>query len=724
MNKVIYGGYTFDDTSFTLMQGGKANLYWSPLGDELRAAYFSIPVQFFPRVWQTPAEDFKAGLEYGAPVDIYEGSDLLMRFYLTDITGGQRQQDGSYIFNLVGTDFVGLYQSVQHLGGIYSNAQAGAVMADILGATQTASDASKVTYLTSSGITYTVEAAIASARIDNWLPVAQDARENLREVLQLLNAAVTQNADGSPHIGVLDHGVQLDISPYDTYTGEGYVEEAPVTVVQVKEYAYFQVSGTAEEVLFDGSVEGVNNDLVTFDAPHYDIHGDSDLTINEQGANFARITGTGKLYGKPYTVASRTLTSATGLSGAENTKTIDNPLCSSQYSSNLLVRLQTFYAQASKVRHAVAMPQQYGPGQQLGYNDPLGEDQVGFPIEMALTFSGITKSDQLVTADWQPAEESPYTQAVLITADDSDYQLPAGVTRAQFWLIQAGKGGWGGYPGERGHGGSLDTSQTDAGDGGNVGEGGDGGKILRVTFEAANLPASVSIAVGAAGSPGAANHGEGTEGGHTTMTAGGVTYSSADGIKYPLGLYNVLTGARYGAKGQDGIYPGNSGVGLNYPDRKSITDTQTSQTGTTTTWLDGTSMGEQGGHIYNNGGGGAAYGANGENASSSLGGGAGATAALDGFNGYVVTAPSVPGTGGIGGNGGGGGGCGGYNYYGGKLPGGAAGSGSVGGPPAQGAVLVLMAFGTPPTPPDDRLLFDADGEALFDFNFERLKEAQ
>ena len=79
---------------------------------------------------------------------------------------------------------------------------------------------------------------------------------------------------------------------------------------------------------------------------------------------------------------------------------------------------------------------------------------------------------------------------------------------------------------------------------------------------------------------------------------------------------------------------------------------------------------------------------------------------------------------GIGGNGGGGGGCGGYNYYGGKLPGGAAGPGSVGGPPAQGAVLVLMAFGTPPTPPDDRLLFDADGEALFDFNFERLKEAQ
>lgn len=720
MNKVIYGSYTFEDSALNLLAGGKATTYYSPLGDELRAAYFSIPVQFFPRVWQTPAEDFKAGAQFGQQVDIYEDSTLLTRFYLTDITGGQRQQDGSFIFNLVGTDFVGLFAGVQHLGGIYTNSAAGTVIAGILGASKIAETDDLVTYEVN-GITYTVEAKVAKSRVDGWLPVTDDARNNLRTVLQLVNASPQQAADGTPHFGVMGHGDAISVDAYEVYQGDAYVEEAPVTAVQVLEYAYFQITGTAEEVIYDASAEGVNNDLVTFDKPYYDIHGDANLTVHEAGANHAIISGTGQLFGTPYTKVSRTLIASTGLTGADNAKTIDNTLCSSLYSSNLLVRMTRYFSTVEKVRHAMVMPEDYEAGQLIDYPDPMNEEQQGYPLELTKTFSGITKADQLLTAGWQPTDEEPYTQSEIITADGV-WTPPEGATRLRLVLIGGGKGGWGGYDGSPGEGSYFDPS-TDAGEGGPVGEGGDGGKVLQISFEGADVPASIQISIGAAGAPGAASHGEGTEGGDTTAEVNGTTYTSDDGILYPYGVVDVLTGVRYAARGQDGIYPGNSGVGLNYPLQKSITDTQTSQTGTTTTWTDGTSMGTQGGHTYNNGGGGAAYGNNGTDASSSLGGGAGANAVLDGFNGYVVGAPSIPGTGGLGGNGGGGGGCGGYNYYSQGLPGGAAGLGSPGGLAAPGAVLALIAFGEVPPTPDDHNLLDANGEQLFDFFYEKLKEA-
>ena len=730
MNKVIYDTYTFQDADLTLIAGGSASLYYSPLGDELRAGSCSIPVQFYPRVWLVPAEDFKAGAEFGTPIDIYEDSTLLLRFYLTDITGGQRKQDGSYVFNLVGTDFAGLFASVRHLGGIYNNASAGNVIADILGASKITEDADEITY-EASGIQFTVDTAIAGMRIDNWLPDVMDARENLRHLLQITGSAIQMKADGTPHIAAMDHGAKITLTCYEIYEGDAYVEEAPVTAVQVMEYGFVQVSGTADEILFDGTDNAASNTLVTFERPYYDIQGDQDLTVHESGANYARITGTGQLTGKPYTRLQRTLAASTGLQGAENVRTIDNPLCSASYSSGLLARMERYFSTISRVQNAVAMPQHYTPGQLLGYPDPMNEDKQGYPIEQHLLFSGITKASGQITADWTPQDDDPFTQSVLLDTDQT-WTVPAGVTRLRLILIGGGKGGWGGYDGEPG--GPADawnnTPSTAGGYGGPVGEGGDGGKVLQIDIPYDELQASYDVTIGAAGAAGAASHGEGTEGGASTVDIGGTIYTSADGIRYPYGILDVLTGIRYAQNGQAGIYPGGWGAGLNWEGAAqsggSVTDTDTTQTGVTTTWNPGSSQGPP----YQIGGGGAAYGSDGGDAYrylSTATGGAGADAVLDGFNGYAVTAPLIPGTGGLGGNGGGGGGCGGRAYNNGNwylgTPG-AAGKGSAAGPAAPGAVLALLAYGVPPTPVNDRLLFDADGEALYDFNYERLKEAQ
>ena len=174
-----------------------------------------------------------------------------------------------------------------------------------------------------------------------------------------------------------------------------------------------------------------------------------------------------------------------------------------------------------------------------------------------------------------------------------------------------------------------------------------------------------------------------------------------------------MTGDVYALAGNDGIYPGQPGIGSNHPGPYSINDQQTSQAGTTTTWKSGTSRTVQAGV---HGGGGPAYGSDGGNAGTTYTGD-GADAMLDGFNGYTVTAGSY-GSGGLGGNGGGGGGA----TTDANVGGGSGGDGSVGGPAAAGAVIALFAFGDTPTPqPTVVDLLDANGEQLYDSLFERLR---
>lgn len=703
MNKVIYGAYTFQDSDLTLIEGGKASLYYSPLGDELRAAEFSIPVKFVPLQWTVPAEAFKEFV-YGTPVDIYQDSTLLRRFYLTDIVAGQRLGEGSYVFNLVGVDFVGLYSKVPHNGGVYSGADAGDIIAEILGATEQSRDADNVTYETASGITFTVAVDTADSRVDGWLPLSDDARNNLRSVLQLLNASPQQNADGSPHFGPMDHGTELTISPYDTYQGDAYEAGAAVTEADVVEYEYFALPGTEEEQLYDASSTGANGYKVVFPGPMFDLRGEG-LSIDESGANFAVVSGTGVLYGKPYTVSQRVLQSSTGLSGADNVRTIDNTLCSSLYSYNILVRMVRYFGHASIVDNSTLLLNDFGPGQALQYSDPMLEEKHGYPVEMQLLYSGITKSTNRLTADWTPADETPYTQSELITADGT-WTPPEGATRLRFVLIGGGSGGWGGYKGEEGSSGSVGH-----GEGGAVGEGGDGGKVFQINVEYEDMAPSYDIIIGTGGAGGGIDHGQGSEGGDTTLDDGLNTYSSGNGIRLPYGVTDVLSGDTYAAIGDEGVYPGGRGQG-DYLPTITIDDSQTTQTGVVTTWVQGQPYNER-----VNGGGGPAYGNNGGDASYNNGG-SGADALLDGFGDYVVGQPILQGTGGLGGNGGGGGGCGS------NIQGGLGGHGSVGGQGADGAVLVLIAFGTPPAPIDDRYLYDADGEQLFDSLYEALKEAE
>ena len=711
MNKVVLLTYTFSDADGTLIQSAQAATYFSPIGNELRAAQYKIPVIFVPRTQLETAENFSKITQYyyGAPVYIYEGKQQTRFFYLTAVTGGEKLPGGRYYFTLEGTDLAGLYASRAHQGGIYANTNAGDVIYSILGASGIQPGTGKIYYEFSGGgyvvPDVAIDSSLYSKKISGWLPYTNDARNNLRIILQRLNAVLTTmtlepgvlaGQEGMiPYIAASQAQAVREISPYKTHAGDKYEQTQKIAKVNVLEHSYLALNSTDAEEIYDAT--GADHELVIFDQPYHSLDGGG-LTINQQKANYAVVSGTGTLTGKPYVDAVRQLTETVGSVGGEIT--IDNTLIDSLNSEAMLERAANYYGAARSLRSDFAAEDELGAGSPVIVEDPLGEQVDGYIEEQTTTFSGINKHVNRIAAGWHPITGSVFTQ-MKILAEDGTLTVPDGATLMRLILIQGGKGGWGGYKGEDSHSPSFGAPPTENGEGGDVGEGGNAGKVLIVDVAQADLAASYAITVGAAGTPGAANHGEGTAGGHSSATGGGNTYTSSSGAIPTYGVANPMTGVLYAVTGPDGVYKGKDGGG------DPLTDTLTGLTGNTT-WRPGNNS--SAGY-----GGGAAYGNNGDNAGRATGsGGDGADAVLDGFNGY--TAPvGTYGSGGIGGNGGGGGG-GHVNNA------GSGGNGSPGGPGAQGVVIALFAFGSDPMPPTTQnWLYGFDGEQLFDFYYEPLK---
>lgn len=710
--------YTFSDATRTLIQGAAATMYFSPLGDELRAGACKIPVVYTPRLYSMEADAFRQ-IKPGSQITLLQSGAAAQLFFLTAITGGKKLQGGRYLFVLEGTDLAGVLANVEHTGGIYENAAFSDVLIDAIGhdwlmPTQDATGTWRI--YTRIGLPYIgVSEDVYDARVDGWLPYTTDFRSSLRGLLQQVGAYIrTGNLSGAiAPIITTDHGgTPLLIPDTEIHAGDEYVAEDAVTDMVVNEHSYYE-GGADPEELYDASGAAVSGYRVVFDSPHYDL-AFTGGSIIESGANYAVITGQGVLTGRPYSHNVRQLTASTGRSGTTVVKTIDNPLISPLNSAAMLQKAVDYYGSAKTIRHAIKAPDGLQPGDFLRLTDPLGELAQGYPVEVNLTFSQINKSDQLFVAGWTPAAGSVYTEEQIFD-EDGTLTVPAGVIRMRLILIQGGKGGWGGYKGGDATQSSAFGPSDNAGEGGEPGEGGSAGKVYQIDIEAEDLAASYTITVGAPGSPGAADHGEGAEGTHSTATGGGNAYSSASGTVPGGGITDPMDGTAYALEGPAGVYAGKPGEGVNYGS-STLTDGATSQTGTTTTWRSGASRVVSGGV---HGGGGPAYGSDGQNGGNTYSG-SGADAALDGFNGYTAPVGSY-GSGGIGGNGGGGGG----GSTDASVSGGTGGHGSPGGPGAQGAVIALFAYGTTPAPiPTPNWLYSADSQQLYDYYYEPLAAAE
>lgn len=603
---------------------------------------------------------------YGTPLTYYYDGVLQGKYYTHNV-----QRLSVDRFRLSAYSAVGLWASIQHLGGLYDNVTVGEIIADLL-----------------DGFDYTIEQDIADVACYGWLPIAS-IRDNLQQVLFAVGGSLLKDANGDPHIQYLDTSTSIAVGDDRIFIGGQVSYRTPATTVAVTEHAFYETAYDLEIMLFDntdGSGAALNK-IVTFDEPCHNLTA-SGLTIVESGANYAIVTGVGTLTGKKYTHTTRQVNISTGRSGEAKEAKVENAyLVSAANSANVASRVANYEATAEEVACGIVMSDDnVKPGKLVTFNDPYGEASSGIISKMNITMSGKSKADCTIIKGYTPTDFGNNYENVDVVSTSGTWSVPAGVDRIRIVLIgggQAGRAGQNGNSGSNGKGGA----------GGSGGAGGNGGSIWLTDIN--NPSGSYTVTIGTGGAS------AGAYGNATTAVQGATTYSSANGAPSPTGYRELLTNVIYAVKGTNGANGergGNGGTSSHLSGYRGSDFNTTYRGGTPGSGYTG---GVVSGYACGGGGGGACYGQWGDSGEDGTPAGTqGATANYGGEGGEGGDASNYPsadvtyGSGGQGGNGGGGGGGGGYyksvfsgTTYSGYATDGRGGHGSNGNAGGQGVAL-------------------------------------
>lgn len=523
---------------------------------------------------------------YGDPLDLFtdEGGDLIGRFYVTSV-----RQVSTKTIEFTCTDCVGILEGLEpHNGAIYTGQSAQAVIDDIL---------------QGSGLTYTVDDAVGMTQVFGRLP-RDNRRTNLCKLLVALGAALIEE-NGDILITYLGGGAENVIPHNHIYLDTGTVEyRTPATAVQVTEHAFYQVA-VDPETLFDNTLEAVaNNLLVVFDEPCFDLAVTGSLTISESNANYAIVSGTGTLTGKPYTHTTRVIERTTGITAAENVKVMeDNELVGAHNSAYVAQRMANYWSVLIGINGEIY--DQTGllrPSDKVELVDPFGTERSGWIEKKAFDLGNKQRAQIGIAVDWDSGPFGSNYENVAVITSNGSWSVPAGTDRIRLVLMQGGQGGQNGYNGKT-------SSRMAAGDGGEAGQGGIGGAVFITDID--NPSGTVSITIGTGGQPASSNAAGalGQYGGHTTATIGGTTYTSADGASSVIGFYDILNSVSYANRGASGYAGMKGGRGGATRGERGEAFTLGGQT-----WIGGAYGGgstNSYGHYGGGGGGGAAYGSTG-----------------------------------------------------------------------------------------------------------------
>ena len=636
MNVIDYQPYNFDDSSIVSGSVAMSNaLMFDTLNpDELEVEVISNDtgkrkLLTVDREWYTTVDNRGYVLmtndlrqfTYGDPVLYYYDGVLQGKYYIRSVDRLSIDH-----FKLSAFSAVGMWASIQHFGGIYDGDTAGSVIADLL-----------------TGFTYTIDPDVAAVPLYGYLPIAS-VRDNLQQVLFAIGASLMKNAQGNPHFKFLQGVPTIPVSDERIFIGGKLNYKTPATSIRVTEHSYYISSYDVEVSLFDNTDGSgtADNKLVTFDEPCHDLVAVG-LTLGANGANYAYVTGTGTLTGKKYTHTQKIFSVPTGASGEPSEAKIEKAtLVSPVNSANVAARVSDYKGTAEEVACGIVMDtDDIKPASLITFTDPYGDATQGFVATMNITMSGKSKADCTIVKNYIPSHfGNNFTSFQLFTTNGTYTATKTGTIR-----IVLGQGGWGGdggYSGGRGN----------CGEAGVGGSGGNGGSAGRVYVADINVTEGETIAYtigtgGAAGVGGtySSDHSTqidptaGSEGTHSTF--GG--YSSSTGAVPSNGYLNILSGLVYAENGEMGIDGANGGA---------AGEQGLSVTADGTTWVGGASAPRLD-SCSAIGGGGAAYGANGEDARPNRGGTSNGTGG-NGGSALVRTIVASRGSGGAGGCGGGG----------------------------------------------------------------------
>ena len=594
---------------------------------------------------------------YGTPVRFYIDSRPAGLYYLSKVDRLERDT-----FKLSCVSAVGLMDKQRHIGDVYTGKRFDAVLAEIIG----------------EGYDYQIEPDVASLQVYGWLPYGTK-RTSLHQLLVAYGVTITKSDTGGMLFTFLKAVDGADIPPEKIYDEGSVVYGEEASRVEILEHGFYYLSNVSAEVLFDTRGELVQNTVVVFKQPIYKdsiyVEEGSAMEVLEYGTNYAVVTGSGVLLGKPYVHTTKLITATNKEAPTEKIVSVeDATLITLANSENCLKRISEYYFHATTVKNSIVIDQEK-TGKRYTFMNPFREFTSAFMTNMSAFTSNVTKAECEFIQDYVPiAQGSSFLRREILelTEEGAVWNVPDSVyekdvPQVRVVLIGAGYDGENGQDGETGHYGD-DHTGGEGGAGGKGGVGGKGGRILSATIDVSNL---AFLRYGA-------------DGKNAWVRAGDNYYTSASGTSSISGFVDMFTGAVYALPGNPGVDGAAGGMGGANPAIGSSGNAATNGEDLSfngVTYKGGKKSNKQAVRASDywtgvsenmtwrfggSGGGGAAAGANGHDAGELVGGNASYEHYPYGGDGAdaIAARPTVEmyGTGGNGGSGGGGGG-GATNHY-------------------------------------------------------------
>ena len=596
-------------------------------------------------------------IPYGTPVRFYVDGRINGLFYCDNV-----ERQGKNLFKINCMSAIGLMNRQRSKGGIYTGQRFDAVIAEIVG----------------SEYSYEIEPDVAELQVYGWLPYST-RRRNLHQLLVAYGVTITKSDTGGMLFTFLKAIDSKTIPSSRVFNGGSVAYGEPASRVEVLEHGYYYLSTAEYEVLYDTQAEVVENIIVTFDKPIYApsliAEEGSSLTISSSGTNYAVVSGTGILKGKPYIHTVKRLVADNEKALTEKIVTVEEAtLVTAANSENVLKRLSAYYFHATTVQNSIIVDGEM-TGKRYSFENAFHEPTNAFLAKKSTMVSSFLRAECEWIQDYVPvAEGTSFNKRAILELTDTEQQwdIPDSVyakdvPKIRCVLIGSGSDGASGEDGETGGYGN-DNEGGPGGAGGKGGKGGAGGKVFSVTIDCTSL-AFIRY--------------KNTDG-NTVLYVADNIYSSANGNASSSGFVELFSGAVYALPGNDGVDGAAGGKGgcnppIGASPQKAANGNDLEYNGVTYTGGKGGNMQAVRAKDYwdgyhenmtwrfgGNGGGGAAAGANGHDALDLVGGDGIREHWPIGGNGADAVEPPATvemyGQGGNGGNGGGGGG-GASNHY-------------------------------------------------------------
>ena len=478
-------------------------------------------------------------LPYGTKIVHYMEGNIAGVFYVQKV-----ERTGKEFYKISAISAIGLMDKQPHKGGIYTGQYLQDVIEDIIG----------------NDYNYIIDGQVAVQRVYGWLPYATK-RENLYQILLAYGVEIVTGDNGALFFTFPDDEVTYNIPADRVYSGGKVIYDEPASRIEVSEHSYHYDGSVAEVQLFDNSGdETVVDSLVVFDQPIYPSSircSSGSLTISESHTNYAIVSGSGILSGKPYVHNIRLVTKSNASAPVEKVVSVkEATLITFVTADSVLNRLAEFYFNAQRVEQGILLETEK-PGHKYTTRNAFDELITGYISRMQKSITSVAKANCRFIQNYSPTGSGQtYTNRLLVPLGKNatyTWTIPSEVfdketPNIRITLIGKGQNGANGGNGATGKSSSQNNGKGKGGAGGAGGNGGLGGNILTVTILATGLT-QLNFA---------------NSGVNSVMTSTYYNYTSADGAPNTYGYFDILTGETYAMPGANGTKGGNGGDGDYY----------------------------------------------------------------------------------------------------------------------------------------------------------------